>query len=335
MSERVTILGAGSWGMAVARLLDNNGAQVTMWEYNRDDFEKLIKFRNNPDRFSLIQLAPSITITNDLAQALDNPSLVVLAVPSQYLRSVLERINRLNVRRVGFVNLAKGIETTSLKRMSEIIVDILEVDPSWVATLSGPSHAEEVVRDMPTAVVAAGRSEGLIHEIQALFSSQSFRVYYSDDLVGVELGGSLKNIIAIAAGIAAGLGTGDNTLGALITRGLAEITRLGTAMGAQASTFSGLSGIGDLVTTCSSRHSRNRYVGEFIGRGEKLQEILARMTMVAEGVETTRSGYALALRYGVEMPITTQVYEVLFNDKPPADAVGDLMGRTLKPEIWQ
>ncbi|UCE25748.1 MAG: NAD(P)H-dependent glycerol-3-phosphate dehydrogenase, partial [Candidatus Zixiibacteriota bacterium] len=207
--------------------------------------------------------------------------------------------------------------------------------PDQIATLSGPSHAEEVVSDLPTAVVAAGKSLELIGRIQNIFSNQSFRVYQTDDLCGVELGGSLKNIIAIAAGITAGLGMGDNTMGALITRGLAEITRLGVTMGARPETFAGLSGIGDLVTTCSSRHSRNRYVGEKIGQGMKLADVLAQMTMVAEGVETTRSGNSLAQKYDVEMPITREMYDVLFNDKPPAEAVDDLMGRKLKAEIWR
>ncbi|HKK19907.1 MAG TPA: NAD(P)H-dependent glycerol-3-phosphate dehydrogenase, partial [candidate division Zixibacteria bacterium] len=223
----------------------------------------------------------------------------------------------------------------SLLRMSEVIKEVLELSSDRIVSISGPSHAEEVVHDIPTAVVAAGSSADLIAHIQNLFSNQSFRVYQSEDLIGVELGGALKNIIAIAAGIAAGIGTGDNTLGALITRGLAEISRLGTAMGADPLTFSGLSGIGDLVTTCSSRHSRNRFVGYNIGRGEKLKDILAGMTMVAEGVQTTRSGYALAERHQVEMPITREVYNVLFVDKSPSEAMGDLMGRTLKAEIWQ
>jgi glycerol-3-phosphate dehydrogenase (NAD(P)+) len=204
-----------------------------------------------------------------------------------------------------------------------------------VATISGPSHAEEVVRDMPTTVVVAGQPDSFVEAVQESFSTSTFRVYKSHDLVGVELGGSLKNIIAISAGISSGLGLGDNTLGALITRGLAEISRLGLAMGASAETFAGLSGIGDLVTTCASRHSRNRFVGEAIGRGKSLQEVLQGMKMVAEGVQTTRSGHRLARMYDVEMPITQQVHEVLFEGKDPSRAVGDLMERSLKEEVWQ
>jgi glycerol-3-phosphate dehydrogenase (NAD(P)+) len=334
MPENVAVLGAGSWGLAIAALLDGNGANLKLWEFNRADYETILKHRFHPAKLRDFKLADSIDVTNELDYALSEADWIILVVPSQKLRSVLARMKDRDYAGVGFVNLAKGIETGSLKRMSELIEEELRVDPARIATLSGPSHAEEVVAGLPTAVVAAGTSSDLIEKIQKIFSSQSFRVYQTDDLVGVELGGSLKNIIAIAAGITAGLGMGDNTMGALITRGLAEVTRLGVAMGAQALTFAGLSGIGDLVTTCSSRHSRNRFVGEQIGQGRKLAAILDDMTMVAEGVETTRSGYALAEKYQVEMPITSEVYQVLFKDKPPEEAVNDLMGRTLKAEIW-
>lgn len=334
MTERMTILGAGSWGMAIAALLSKNGARVRLWEFNRADYDIIVKERRHPAKLRDVTLDDSIDVTNDLDHAVSDAGCVVLAIPSQSLRSVLVNMKRRDLSGIGFVNLAKGIETGSLKRMSEVIGEELGVDPARIATLSGPSHAEEVVADLPTAVVAAGLSAEFIGRIQATFSSQTFRVYHTDDLIGVELGGSLKNIIAIAAGITAGLGMGDNTMGALITRGLAEITRLGIAMGAQSQTFAGLSGIGDLITTCNSRHSRNRYVGEKIGQGQKLADVLSGMTMVAEGVQTTRSGYALARKHDVEMPITCEVYEVLFNDKPPAEAVYDLMGRSLKPEIW-
>lgn len=335
MIERVSILGAGSWGMAVASLLNKNGADVKLWEFNRADYEIILKERRHPAKLRDVKLDASIDVTNDLDHALADVECVVLAVPAQSLRSVLTGMKRHDFSNIGFVNLAKGIEIGSLKRMSEVIIEELDIAPSRIATLSGPSHAEEVVLDLPTAVVAAGPSEEFVGRIQATFSSQFFRVYYTDDLLGVELGGSLKNIIAIAAGITAGLGMGDNTMGALVTRGLAEITRLGVVMGAQPQTFAGLSGIGDLITTCNSRHSRNRYVGEKIGQGQTLSDVLKGMTMVAEGVQTTRSGFALAEKYKVEMPITREVYEVLFNNKPAAEALYDLMGRTLKAEIWQ
>lgn len=335
MYEAAAILGAGSWGMAIARLLDKNGLSVRLWEHDPVAYNQLAEHRCQPDKLAGVTLNESIRITDNLHEGIDGARLIVLATPAQYLRSVLVRIKGRDLQAVGFVNLAKGIETGTLKRMSEVVQEELSVSPEQTVTLSGPSHAEEVVADMPTAVVAAGCSEDFLVQVQESFSNRSFRVYKSDDLIGVEMGGSLKNIIAIAAGIASGLGTGDNTLGALITRGLAEITRLGEAMGASARTFAGLSGIGDLVTTCASRHSRNRYVGERIGRGEKLVDILAGMTMSAEGVDTTRSGYALARRREVEMPITDEVYQVLFEGKPPAEAVDELMGRELKSEIWQ
>ncbi len=334
MVERVAILGAGSWGMAVARLLDGNGADVRLWEFDPTEHRKLLEHRTIPEKLKDACLADSIDITNDLEYAVSDRELIVSAVPSQSARSVMTRLKPLLLSDACIVNLAKGVEIGSLKRMSEVILEETGVAPDNVATLSGPSHAEEVVRDMPTTVVAASSGDTLVNRLQHVFSNGSFRVYTSDDLIGVELGGALKNIIAIGVGITDGLGLGDNTRGALITRGLAEISRLGIAMGARADTFAGLSGIGDLVTTCVSQHSRNRYVGEKIGQGLTLAETLAGMAMVAEGVETTRSGYQLAEEFGVEMPITVQVHRVLFEDKAAPTAVADLMGRELKAEIW-
>lgn len=334
MSDRVAILGAGSWGIAIARLLHLNGCRVTLWEFDPTEWVLLCEHRTHPRKLPECYLDKRIVISNDLREAVAGARLIVLAIPAQYVRSVLVKLAGEIGSEVGIVNLAKGIETRTLRRMSEVISEVLDRPLGRVATLSGPSHAEEVARDMPTTVVVGGVDEAFCTEVQETFSGQTFRVYYCDDLVGVELGGSLKNIIAIAAGIAGGLGLGDNTLGALITRGLAEVTRLGVALGANPLTFGGLSGVGDLVTTCVSRHSRNRYAGEQIGRGKTLAEVLAGMAMVAEGVETTRSGYALAQRHEIEMPITEQVHAVLFEDKPPSEAVAELMGRELKPEIW-
>jgi glycerol-3-phosphate dehydrogenase (NAD(P)+) len=237
---------------------------------------------------------------------------------------------------VKFVNLAKGVEIKTLLRVSEIIRQTISIgNRCSVATVSGPSHAEEVSMNIPTSVVAASESSEYASDIQNLFSSPNFRVYRSTDLIGVELGGSFKNIIAIGSGILHGLGMGDNTTGALITRGLAEITRMGVYLGAESETFAGLSGVGDLVTTCLSRHSRNRLVGERIGRGEKLEEILNSMVMVAEGVYTCQSAYEISRKYQVEMPITNEVYKVLFKGKPPRMAVNDLMARSLKKEVWR
>ncbi|MEW6049631.1 MAG: NAD(P)H-dependent glycerol-3-phosphate dehydrogenase [Candidatus Zixiibacteriota bacterium] len=335
MAERVGIIGAGSWGMAMARHLDRKGCHVTLWAYDPVEYRTLITTRGNAQRLPAMRLNDSVLISDDLPSATAGCDWWLLAVPSQFLRSVLTRLPRNQRPRIGLVNLAKGIETTTLMRMSEMIRRVLDCGPESVATVSGPSHAEEVILDMPTTIVAAGISEPFVAKVQTLLSGSTFRAYTSTDVIGVELGGSLKNVIALAAGIVDGLGFGDNTKGALITRGLAEITRLGLAMGARAETFAGLSGLGDLVATCTSRHSRNRSVGERIGREETLASVLASMTMVAEGVETTRSAHALSQREGVEMPITNEVYRVLFDNKPPAEAVAHLMGRTLKAEVWQ
>lgn len=335
MNERVTILGAGSWGMAISRILATGGRQVTLWAYDPREYQRLTVMRGDPEKLKQFQLPQDVRITNHLSEALAAFDLLVLAVPAQHLRSVLRNSGMPSADGPAVVNLAKGIETGTLRRMSEVIREESGFAANQIATLSGPSHAEEVALDMPTTVVAAAPSLDLARRVQELFSGPSFRVYTSDDLVGVELGGSLKNIIAIASGIVDGLGFGDNTKGALITRGLAEMTRLGVSLGARAETFAGLSGLGDLVTTCTSRHSRNRWVGEQIGKGFKLHEILLTMTMVAEGVETTRSARDLARQVGVEMPITSEIYKVLFEGKSPRVAVEDLMGRSLKAEIWQ
>jgi len=335
VAGRVAVLGAGCWGMALANLLDSGGNQVCLWEFDPAEYEKLLRHHGNPDRLRDFRLPETVDLTNDAAYALEAAEFVILATPSQHLRSVISPLGDRLRRARGIVNVAKGIEAGTLTRMSQVVTDECDVAPDRVGTLSGPSHAEEVILDMPTTVVAASSSEPLACETQRLFSVDNFRVYISQDLVGVELGGSLKNIIAIAAGIADGLGLGDNTKGALITRGLAEITRLGVAMGAQVETFAGLSGIGDLVTTCMSGHSRNRLVGERIGRGQSLEHILSELKMVAEGVETTRSGLELARGLDVEMPITNEVYRVLFEGKSASEAVSDLMGRELKAEIWR
>lgn len=335
MPERVTILGAGSWGMAVAYLLSRNGKEVALWEFDPAACAQLQKERGNSHKLRDFRLPDDVVVTDDAKRALKHTELVVLAVPAQLVRSALTATNKFFPDGVGIVNLAKGIENESLLRMSQVIEQVVGDVTTHIATLSGPSHAEEVALEMPTTVTVGATSEEFAERIQEQFSAENFRVYKCDDLIGVELGGSVKNVIAIAAGITDGLGMGDNTRGALITRGLAEIARLGVTMGAQPETFSGLSGLGDLVTTCISRHSRNRHVGEQIGRGAKLDAILAKMTMVAEGVTTTQSVYELAQRHDVEMPITNEIYQVLFHDKSPEEAVAELMGRRLKHELWQ
>jgi glycerol-3-phosphate dehydrogenase (NAD(P)+) len=335
LEKRVTILGAGSWGMAVSHLLHSQGCRVTLWEFNPDDYQRLSRTRSNPSRLKSFTLDEGVAVTDDLTAAVTDSEVVVMAVPSQHLRETIRPIREELTEVPIIVNLAKGVELNTLRRMSEVIAEETGLDSGRIATVSGPSHAEEVVSDMPTTVVAASTSEALADSVQALFSVGHFRVYQSSDIIGVELGGALKNTIAIAAGIVDGLGLGDNTKGALMTRGLAEITRLGIAIGAQAETFAGLSGMGDLVTTCISKHSRNRHVGDCIGRGERLDEILAGMTMVAEGVQTTHSGFELGRRHQIEMPITEAVYRVLFEDKPASQAVGDLMERRLRAEVWK
>ena len=334
MPERVAVLGAGSWGLAVSRLLARRGCAVTVWEFLPEDYRRLVETRSRPDKLPGFTLEARVKISDDLAQAVADADVVALAVPAQTLREVARGMRSALPGRALVVSLAKGIETGSLMRMSQILEQETGLSAERVAVLSGPSHAEEVALDMPTTVVAASASEASAIFVQELFSTGSFRVYQSDDVIGVELGGALKNIVAIAAGISDGLRLGDNTKGALLTRGLAEIVRLGVALGARAETFSGLSGIGDLVTTCCSLHSRNRFVGEQIGRGRKLADILGGMKMVAEGVETTRSGYELAARCQVEMPITEEVYHVLFKDRPAEEAAANLMERKLRAEIW-
>lgn len=335
MGRRIGILGAGSWGAALAFLLDRSGNDVKIWEYYKPDFIHLRDTRELPRKLPGFHLPESIVVSDRLDEVVSAAEYIVLAVPSQTVRSVLSGVEIGHPDFRGIVNVAKGIETESLMRMSELIASRTTIPIERIATLSGPSHAEEVVANLPTAVVVASGDSDFAGECQELFSSDRFRVYVSHDLVGVELGGSLKNIIAIATGIADGLSMGDNTKGALLTRGLAEMTRLGITLGAEAETFAGLSGIGDLVTTCASRYSRNRHLGERIGKGEKLDDILESMSMVAEGVDTTRSAQKLVQRHNVEMPIAGQVYAVLFENKSPSEAVANLMGRELKAEIWR
>jgi len=332
----VAVLGAGGWGIAIANLLAFKKLRVFLWEFDKSAAEKLKSTRTLPQKLPGIQLNHEIDVTNNIVAATLNSHYIICVIPSQFLRSSLAGLKgRVLNNRPIFVNLAKGIEVNTLKRMSQVIEETIHPENySGIATLSGPSHAEEVARDMPTAIVAASASREIAAEVQRLFATARFRVYTSTDIVGVELAGSLKNVIALASGMLDGLDLGDNTKGALLTRGLAEITRIGKALGADSATFSGLSGIGDLITTCLSRHSRNRFVGEQIGKGRKLSMVLEALPMVAEGVETTRSAKKLADLYKVEMPITEQVYQVLFADKPPAIAINELMTRGPRPEIW-
>jgi glycerol-3-phosphate dehydrogenase (NAD(P)+) len=331
---KIAVLGAGSWGIAFSVHLHGRGYDVDLWEFEGPVAEMLNAGREHPDKLPGVTIPGEIKIRNDIEDTIRDADIIAFALPSHTVRGVCRLLPKPLENRPLMVNLAKGIENKTLMRMSEVILDEIgaEYGPE-VMTLSGPSHAEEVSLQIPTSVAVAGSDMENLMIIQNLFSSNSFRIYTNDDLTGVELAGSLKNIIAIAAGICDGLEFGDNTKGALLTRGLAEITRLGLRMGAKPETFAGLAGLGDLITTCLSCHSRNRFVGEQVGRGRKIEEVLNSMKMVAEGVKTTESAYELMRKYDVDMPITNEVYSILFDGKSPKEAVTDLMTRVPKPEV--
>lgn len=328
----VTVLGDGGWGTTLATVLAGNSVPVTMWGAFPDYLEEMAATRTNHRFLPGVELPKEILFEPDLGKAVVNADVILLAVPTQYLRNVLEKFQPFfEVRKHHILNVAKGIEEKSLKRISEITLDIL--GPHSYAVLSGPSHAEEVARKVPTAVVAAAGQPSLAELIQKLFMNDFFRVYRSNDIIGVELGGALKNVIALAAGIVDGMELGDNPKAALLTRGIAEMSRLGEALGGNSATFAGLSGIGDLIVTCSSRHSRNRHVGEELGRGRKLKEIIESMQMsVAEGVKSAPGAYELARKSGVQTPIIDEIYSVLYQDKSPRQALKDLMTRDPKSE---
>jgi len=329
--RRIAVLGDGGWGTALALLLDRKGHEVILWSAFPDYAEVLKKKRENVKFLKGFPIPASVAITRDIHEAIGAGDLVIVAVPTQYLRNSIKQIRPDSVKGKAVVSVAKGIEKKTLLRPSQIISS--ELQSERLAVLSGPSHAEEVARRLPCCVVAASRSAETAQSVQGAFMDVSFRVYTSEDVTGVELGGAVKNVVAIAAGICDGLGFGANAKAALLSRGLSEITRLGVPLGAKAATFFGLSGLGDLVTTCISEFGRNRRVGELLGSGKKLDEILAGMEMVAEGVETTRSVLELAEKHHVEMPIAKEVHRVLFEGKDPRQAVEDLMLRDPKMEM--
>jgi glycerol-3-phosphate dehydrogenase (NAD(P)+) len=330
---KVSVLGAGGWGTTLAVLLHYNGHNVTLWEYKKSYAKELLKRRENKIYLPGIIIPDEIKITSDLEDSTSDKNLIVLAVPSQFLRKVVEKIDYHFVKDTILVSVSKGIEKETLMTMSQMIKDVHhKLSKEQIGVLSGPSHAEEVSKRIPTAVVAASVEKETSKTIQTVFMNSYFRVYSSTDILGVELGGAFKNVIAIGAGIIDGAGFGDNTKAAIMTRGVAEISRLGLVMGARPETFAGLSGMGDLIVTCMSKHSRNRYVGEQIGKGRKLKEILNSMEMVAEGVDTTKSVNQLADKYKVETPIANEVYKILFEDKDPIKATTDLMTRDMKFE---
>ncbi len=330
---KITVLGAGSWGTTLALVLLGNGHDVTLWCYTQDQVDLMREKHENSEFLPGVPLPPSLKFSSDIEASSVKRDMIVMAVPSQYLRSVIQRIAHLDLGRTIICNVAKGIENSTLMTMSEVLIDVLKHERKEnLAILSGPSHAEEVSRQIPTAIVAASFKEKTSKIVQDVFTANYFRVYVNDDIRGVELGGSLKNVIAVAAGISDGAGFGDNTKAAIMTRGIYEITRLGVKLGAQARTFAGLSGMGDLIVTCMSHHSRNRYLGEQIGKGRKLKEVLDEMVMVAEGVATARSVRDLEKKYDIDLPIMTEVHQVLFEDKDPQKATTDLMTRHSKGE---
>jgi glycerol-3-phosphate dehydrogenase (NAD(P)+) len=330
---RIACLGAGNWGTALAVLLADKGHDVHLWEYRRELAEETSRRRENRVYLPGVPLPASVVVTHELGAALDGADIVLLVVPCQVVRSVCRQTAEYEFDAQYLVSAVKGIERDSLRRVSEIVSEELpQLSDSRYAVLSGPSLATEVARKLPTSVVVASSLLGTARQMQEVFSTASLRVYASEDVVGVELAGALKNIIALAAGICDGLGLGMNTKGALITRGLAEIARLGEALGGNRVTFAGLSGMGDLITTCTSPLSRNRHVGEALARGEKLDDILQEMVMVAEGVPTAQAGRKLAQQHSISMPITEAVCEVLFEGKAPRQAVEELMVRKLNVE---
>jgi glycerol-3-phosphate dehydrogenase (NAD(P)+) len=326
-NKDIAIIGDGGWGTTIALLLHSKGYNITLWGAFNNYIKILSSKRENLKFLPGVKLPEGINFTADI-EDLKNKDLYVVAVPSQYLRGVLKKFRALSIPRV--VSLTKGIEVGSLKRPSEIISELL--GNVSIASLSGPSISNETARGIPTTVTIASTDSEFARECQDVFLTERFRAYTSNDLVGVELGGALKNIIAIAAGISDGLGFGTNTKAAILTRGLVEITRLGMAMGASKETFSGLSGLGDLATTCMSRDSRNRWLGEEIGKGKTLKDVLGNTEMVVEGVMTTKSACELSKKHDVEMPITEKIYEVLYREKNPRDAVRELMTRSPKGE---
>jgi len=334
---KISVLGAGSWGIALSNLLSINGHLISLWEFEPTAYENLIKNREVPDKLKAVKVEKGIDISNSLEETLSGSQLWVIAVPSQFIRNLAKKINLIYSNPPNdfkaIVNVAKGFEVDSLLPLSSVVKEelIWLTDPQYVC-LCGPSHAEEVARSLPTTIVAACPSGETSKEIQEIFGTHFFRVYSNRDLIGVEVVSSLKNVIAIAAGICDGLGFGDNAKGALLTRGMVEMARLVKAMGGEPQTCFGLSGMGDLITTCISRHSRNRFVGEEIGKGKTLEVILSGMTMVAEGVKTAQCVLALSQKHQIEMPITEQVNQVIFKNKDPLEAVESLMLRELKAE---
>jgi len=331
MNKNVAIVGAGSMGTAMAILLSKNGNNVKLWSPMKDEISMLRANREHITRLPGVKIPDSVVFTTDIEVAVKDCEFIVLAVPSQTTRQNCKTLSNIISKDAIVITCSKGIEDGTCKLLSQIMQE--ELPQNNIAVLSGPSHAEEIARDIPTTVVAASEKIEVTRILQDLFMTPNFRVYTNTDVIGVELGGALKNIIALCAGISDGLGFGDNTKAALMTRGIAEISRLGVAMGGKADTFSGLTGVGDLIVTCTSMHSRNRRAGILIGQGKSVQQALDEVNMVVEGVATTKPAYELALKLGISMPITNEAYSILFEGKDPRCAVGDLMTRDKKTEM--
>lgn len=331
--KKVAVLGAGSWGTALSLVLADNGHVVKLWSYRKEQVEEINQTRRN-ERYLDVMLPDGIVAFADMKEAINDVEAVVIVVPAAAIRETAQALTHILPENVTIIHATKGIEPDTLKRVSEMIAEELPSYPvDDIVVLSGPSHAEEVALRHPTTVTVAAKNEEKSKHAQNLFNSDTFRVYTSNDVIGIELGGALKNIIALGAGISDGLGFGDNAKAALITRGLAEITRLGISLGANPFSFLGLSGVGDLIVTCTSVHSRNWRAGNLLGQGHQLDDVLREMGMVVEGVRTVKAAYQIAEKQKVDMPITTGIYQVLFEEKKPKDVVNQLMRRDKRDEM--
>jgi len=331
--NKISFIGGGSFGTALAVLLSKKGSECSIWCHSESTIDDINIRRENTKYLKGTTIPEKVTAYSDIEKTIKNSEIVVLAVPSKAIREMARKVAPLLGGDEIIVTVAKGIEKYTLKRMSQIIEDEIKDHP--IVVLSGPSHAEEVARDIPTTVTAASKDMEAARKIQNIFSNNTFRVYTNDDLIGVEIGGAFKNIIALAAGISDGIGYGDNTKAALMTRGMSEIIRVGTKLSGKAETFYGLTGMGDLIVTCTSMHSRNRKAGILIGSGKTLEEATAEVGMVVEGIEAVKAFYELKSKINVDMPITTALYEVLFDGKNPKESVIELMGRRYKEENYK
>ncbi len=330
--KKIAVIGSGSWGTALAVLLHSNNHSISLWSFKKEEAQNIKSCGENTEFLPGIKIPKEINVTNDETVVKD-ADIIVFATPSKFVRNIAQRFSAYITEKQIIVNVAKGLEDNTLYRLSEVIENVIPICP--VCVLSGPSHAEEVALSIPTVCVVSCKDISVSQQIQDVFMNSVFRVYTSDDIIGVEIGGALKNVIALAAGVSDGMGYGDNTKAALMTRGIAEIARLGIAMGAKAETFAGLSGIGDLIVTCTSMHSRNRRAGILLGKGKSLEEALYEVHQVVEGVNTAKAAYDLAKKYNVEMPITAEVNKVLFEGKDTKQAVIDLMNRNKTVEHQQ